>query len=51
MNKKKLYFKKNSPIVGIQIKPEFPKKPNFIVKNDFTKTIKEISQSLLKKIT
>ena len=49
--KKKLYFKKNSPIVGIQIKPEFPKKPNFIVKNDFTKTIKEISQSLLKKIT
>ena len=48
--KKKLYFKKNSSMVGIQIKPEFPKKPNFIVKNNFTKTIKQISQSLIKKI-
>jgi len=48
--KKKLYFKKNNIIVGFQIKPEFPKKPNIIVKNDFTKSIKEISKSLLKKI-
>ena len=32
--KKKLYFKKNNSIVGIQIKPQFPKKPNFTIKND-----------------
>ena len=48
--KKKLYFKKHGAIVGIQIKPQFPKKPNYIIKNDFTKSIKEISYSLLKKI-
>ncbi|MBD1172343.1 adenylyl-sulfate kinase [Pelagibacterales bacterium SAG-MED05] len=48
--KKKLYFKKNNSIVGIQIKPQFPKKPNFTIKNDFTKSIKEISGFLLKKI-
>ena len=48
--KKKLYFTKSNSIVGIQIKPQFPKKPNFIIKNDFSKNIKEISNSLLKKI-
>ena len=45
-NKKKL--KKN--VVGIDIKAEFPKKPDIVINNDFNKNIKHISNELLKKI-
>jgi adenylylsulfate kinase-like enzyme len=48
--KKKTYGKKSQNIVGLDIKAEFPKKPDIIINNDFTKTINELSKDLLKKI-
>ena len=50
-NKKKklLYTKKN--IWGIDIKPEFPKKPNIIIKNNFKKEKNKLAEDLIKKIT
>ena len=49
--KKKIYFNsKNKSIMGITIKPEFPKKPDIIIKNDFKKNIDYLSKKLLKKI-
>ena len=47
--KKKIYFKKKQ-IMGVQIKPEFPKKPDLILINDFKSNIKKLSKVLIKKI-
>ena len=49
-NKKKIYFKKNKNIVGIDIRPELPKKPKILINNDFSKSIKFLSNELIKKI-
>ena len=47
----RIYFNnKSNVIVGLQIKPEFPKKPNIIINNDFSKSIKKLSDILFKKI-
>ena len=48
--KKKIYKKKKSNIVGVHIKPEFPKKPNVIIRNDFKTPINKIGEKLIKKI-
>lgn len=49
--KKKIYHKKNiGDIVGLDIKPEFPKKPDIIIHNDFKKKINSLSKDLIKKI-
>lgn len=48
--KKKLYHKKISKIVGVDIKPEFPKNPNITVINDFKKDINFLSKNVLKKL-
>jgi adenylylsulfate kinase-like enzyme len=48
--KKKLYLKKTNSIVGIQIKPQYPKKPDIIIVNNFRRSIKELSKSLIKLI-
>tara|TARA_B100000401_G_C52706202_1_gene671564 strand:+ start:243 stop:758 length:516 start_codon:yes stop_codon:yes gene_type:complete len=48
-NYKKLYSKTKN-LVGIKIKPQFPKKPDVIIYNDFEKSIKELSSELMKKI-
>jgi adenylylsulfate kinase-like enzyme len=48
--KKKLYFQNSKNIVGITIKPQFPKNPNIIINNNFKKSIKELSLSLSNKI-
>ena len=49
--RKKIYIKKSSNnIVGIQIKPEYPKQPNIVLINDFKKNIKQLSEDLIKKI-
>jgi adenylylsulfate kinase-like enzyme len=49
--RKKIYFNnKSNFIVGLQIKPEFPKKPNIIINNDFSKSLKKLSDILFKKI-
>lgn len=48
--KKKLYHKKISKIVGIDIKPEFPKKPHIKIKNNFDKDVNYLSKEVIKKI-
>ena len=51
VKKKKIYHKKNvGEIVGVSIKPEFPKKPDIVIKNDFKKNINFFSSLLMKKI-
>ena len=49
-NKKKLYTSQNKEVVGKSIKAEFPKKPDIVVYNDFTKTKKELKNDLFKNI-
>ena len=48
--KKKLYFKYNKNLVGIDIKPQFPTKPNIKIFNNFKKSTNELSEIILKKI-
>ena len=51
LRKKKIYHKKNiKNLVGIDIVPEFPKKPNIIIKNFFSKSKEKISKELVQKI-
>ena len=51
LKKKKIYHKKNiKNLVGIDIVPEFPKKPNIIIKNFFSKSKEKISKELVQKI-
>ena len=50
-NKKKIYHKKDiGDIVGINIKPELPKKADIIINNDFKKSIDILSKELINKI-
>ena len=48
--KKKLYHKNISKIVGIDIKPEFPKKSHVKIVNNFDKDINNLSKEVFKKI-
>ena len=48
--KKETYKNKNKNIVGLNIKLDFPKKPDIIINNNFKSTINEMSKELLKKI-
>jgi len=48
-NFKKLYLKTKN-LVGLKIKPEFPKNPHIIINNDFKKNIEMLSMDLKKKI-
>ena len=49
--KKKFFYKgKHKNIVGKNIIPEFPKFPDIIIKNDFKKSINELSRELIRKI-
>ena len=49
--KKKFFYKRNyKNIVGKDIKPEFPKSPHIIIKNDFDKSINVLAKELIKKI-
>ena len=43
-------YKKKRNLVGIDIKPEYPKKPDIIINNDFKKTINSLSKELIFKI-
>ena len=50
--KKKFFYRGNyKNIVGKNIKPEFPKSPDIIIRNDFKKSINDLSSELIKKIT
>jgi len=49
--KKREFYRNNSPNVwGINIKPEFPKKPKVVIKNNFNTPINSLAKKLLKKI-
>tara|TARA_Y100000741_G_scaffold330951_1_gene285931 strand:- start:67 stop:594 length:528 start_codon:yes stop_codon:yes gene_type:complete len=48
---KKKHYRQNSKFVwGKDLKAEFPKKPDIVVKNDFNKSTDEISKTIIKKI-
>ncbi len=50
--KNKFFYKGNyKNIVGKNLKAEFPKSPDIIIKNNFTKSLKTLSGELIKKIT
>ena len=49
-NKKKLYTNTKESVVGINVKPEFPKKPDIKINNNFKRNTKELSDILYKKI-
>ena len=50
-NKKKIYHKRNSgDIVGVNIKPELPKRSDIIINNNFKKTANVLSKELVGKI-
>ena len=40
---------KNKGIVGLDIKAEFPKNPDILIKNDFKKNPRELSEELFQK--
>lgn len=48
---KKRIYKKNKNVVGINIKPEFPKSPDIIINNKFNKSIDYLKLELLDKIS
>jgi adenylylsulfate kinase-like enzyme len=48
--KKFFYRKKSDNVIGVNIKPELPKSPDIVIKNDFKKNINELAEELLKKI-
>ena len=43
-------YKRKTKLVGIDLKPEFPKKPDIIIKNNFNKSINKLSNELFIKI-
>jgi len=51
LRKKKKIYKKNRNLVGISIKPEFPKKPDIIIENNLNNNLDILSRDLLKKIS
>ena len=52
LKKKKIYHKKNGgDIVGITIKPEFPRQPDIRINNDFKKSTDDLVNNLIKKIS
>ena len=48
--KKKLYLRNKKNIVGIDITPEYPQKPDIIMYNDFRTSLETLSKKLLIKI-
>lgn len=48
--RKRVYKTSKKNIVGIDIKPEFPKKPDIIIKNYFKNDLNKLSSELLNKV-
>ena len=48
--KKYFYRVKTSNVWGIDLKPEFPKKPDIIIHNNFKKSTTQLTSLLLSKI-
>ena len=50
-NSKKIHYKqKQSNILGLDLKPEIPKKPDIKVRNNFKNSTSEISKKIIKEI-
>ena len=50
-NSKKIHYrKKQKNILGLDLKPEIPKKPDIKVKNNFKNSTSQISEKIIKKI-
>ena len=49
-SKKKHYINNNKFIWGIDLKPEFPKKPDILINNDFKKSSNELAKIILKQL-
>ena len=49
--KKKMYFKFKENVVGVDIKPEFPKKPDIMIENYLNRDVNKIAKELILKIT
>ncbi len=47
---KKIYRGNKKNIVGRDIKPQLPKSPDVVIKNDFTKNTNDLAKELIKKI-
>ena len=51
LNKKKIYNKKNpGKLIGINIKPQYPKKPDITIINSFKSTTDQMAKSLITNI-
>ena len=51
LSNKKIYKKRYiQDVVGLDIKPEYPKNPHIIIRNNFKKNLKKISEELLSKL-
>jgi adenylylsulfate kinase-like enzyme len=50
LKKKKIYHNNIKNIVGIDICPEYPKKPNIVLNNNLKKPLKIIAKELINKI-
>ena len=50
MKRKKKVYKSKKNIVGIDIKAEFPKNPNIIIRNNFDKPTTKLSAELIEKL-
>jgi adenylylsulfate kinase-like enzyme len=50
-NKKKIYKNNKKEVVGISIKPQFPKKPDILVNNNLNDNINSLNLKLQKEIT
>ena len=50
IKKKYFYKKKSKNVVGKNLKVEFPKTSDIILKNNFKKSIKKLSKELIGKI-
>ena len=50
-NKKKKFYRNKSKFVwGLDLKAQFPKKPDIILKNNFKISIQKLSEMLMKRI-
>ena len=49
-NKKKIYQKFKSNVVGLDITPEFPKKPDIKIRNNLKVNINQLNQKLIKRL-
>ena len=51
LKKKKKIYKKDKNLVGINIKPEFPKKPHIVINNNLNNSLEKLKKELLNKIS